>query len=619
MQRASQLLSLVIFIGLTISSNAAASTPVGAAQIGRILSQAHAAAGGAQLDRYIEQSVAGSVSQGGSPFSVTNVTNLRNGFYRGAATIGPATFMNGYDGTQWSLRNGVHSVVSLPSLVADAITQAYLNSNAYFRPAERSTIVSGTLDTLGGRSAFVLRVEPSGGSPAELTFDAVTHRLVRVVADTSAGRDTTTFSDFQTIQGVPTPMHSVEVDPQGTTTTTTLTSVHYSAALDPAAIARPPYVSHGDLTAPVTVPFTSDLDGAVGHIVVQVALGNTQANLIFDSGGANLLTADAAARLGFKASGDVAGGGAGAGTQMSRFAAVPVVDFGGARLTQQNFLVTPFIYPLVHPKRNLTIDGLIGLEYLANYRIAVRYAQGSIQIAPFDAPPFAGGVTLPFKSDGSHAYVVASVDGASGYFLLDTGNGGGIDLNAPFVAQHHLFPNGGISYLSPGGIGGQLPITTSVAKAVQLAGVTFNDVPVSIVHTKAGIFATKGVAGNFGARLLSRFTVVFNYKAQTVTFIPNSNTRAPFAADRTGLSLDQSGPNAFEVIGVVPKSPAAQVGIAANDHITAVDNTKIATGLGLGDLFPYITGNAPLTLTIARGSATKTVTLMPRPILPSPQ
>lgn len=414
-------------------------------------------------------------------------------------------------------------------------------------------------------------------------------------------------------------MKSLDINAAGTTTTVTLKAVTYETTLDPADIARPQYVAHGNLSAPVSVPFQSDDVGAIGHMVVPVSLDGGHAEMYFDSGGANFLVTPAAQRLGLKSSGDIAIGGVGSHQQMSSMAAVSVVDFGGAHLEKQNFIVTPLLYTLVHPKKGMVVDGLIGYEYLANYRVAVRYADGRIELAPFDAPAPKGGVTLPLKSDGNHAYVEATIDGVSGYFLLDTGNGGGVDLNGLFVDEHHLFPKGGLRYISPGGVGGTVETTIAMAKSVQLAGVSYSNVPVGIVHSKAGAFATRGVAGNLGARVLSRYTVVFDYKAETVTFIPNADATKPFRIDRTGMSLNQTGPDAFDVLGTIPGSPAEQAGILAKDRVIAIGGISVASGLGLGDVRPYTSGNAPFTVTVERGQSTKTITITPRSIQPQPQ
>jgi len=615
-------LSAIIFVTIAVSAASAApsSTALDASQIDKVLAAAHQAAGGAQLDGFAMVTQSGTfVQNGGPPSSFDSATDLHNGYSRFRSTVGPATLLQGYDGTEWSELNGSLSIVSLPSFVADSVTQAYLSANAFFRPDQRSTVTSGSLESTDAGHAYVLRVEPSGGSAADLYFDAATYRLVKVVAQTASGIDTTTNSNFQTIQGVPVAMRSVDVNSSGTTTTTALTAVQFAATLDASALARPAYASLGELAAPVSVPIETDVAGAFGHIVASVALDGKPATLIFDSGGGNFLVPPALKRLGLQSSGGIAVGGAGTKQQMMSFAAVSSVDFGGARLSHQNFVVTPLAYPLLHPRRTISPEGLIGFEYLANFRIAVRYADHQMDVAPFSAPPPAGGVTLPFKSDGRHAYVLASVDGVSGYFLLDTGNAGGIVLNAPFVQEHHLFPNGGLVYQSPGGVGGGFPETVAAAKSFSLASLTFDDVPVGIPQVNAGFFATRGVAGNLGSAFLSRFTLVFDYKAQTANFIPNRNARMPFRSDRVGLSLNQSDAGGFDVTRVVPDSPAAGAGITAGDRITAFAGKAVSAGYGMGDFYPYETGNKPLTLTVTAAGVSRTVTIVPRELLPPAQ
>jgi S1-C subfamily serine protease len=137
--------------------------------------------------------------------------------------------------------------------------------------------------------------------------------------------------------------------------------------------------------------------------------------------------------------------------------------------------------------------------------------------------------------------------------------------------------------------------------------------------TTAGSFAARGIAGNFGARILSHFTIVFDYHAQTVTFTPNATVGQPLERDRSGWSLTQNHADAFDVLDVVPQGPAATAGVATGDRIVAFNGTPISSGLGLGDLVPATTGLTPYSITIERAGVRKTVTIAPRDILPAPQ
>jgi hypothetical protein len=432
----------------TVSADAAA---LDGPATDKVLALVHKAAGGATLDGFAGSRLSGTFAQnGGAPNAFTNVVDLPTGQYKTSYTVGPATFENGFDGAQWSLRNGLLSIVSLPVLVKDVVTQTYLNGTAFFEPAGRSAIRSAEETTDDGKPVYVFHVQPEGGSSADLYFDASTYLLVKVVAHGAGGDDTETYSDYRTIQGVPTSMRQLDVDPSGAKTVTVTTSVEYLSALPAGAIARPAYESRGELAAPTSIPFVSGQLGTVGHLAAPATLGGQPASLIFDSGAGNFLTPEAAQRLGLKVGGNVVTGGVGSKEQASGFAAVPTVTFGAARLMNQNFDVTALPYALQHLRKGVDVDGLLGYEIIANYRVTVRYADGRIELTPFSMAPPAGGVTLPMKSDGAHAFVEASVDGVSGYFLLDTGNGGGVSLNGPFVAENHLFPDGGVRYVSPG-------------------------------------------------------------------------------------------------------------------------------------------------------------------------
>ncbi len=104
-----------------------------------------------------------------------------------------------------------------------------------------------------------------------------------------------------------------------------------------------------------------------------------------------------------------------------------------------------------------------------------------------------------------------------------------------------------------------------------------------------------------------------------MTFIPNENARMRFRSDRVGLSIGQNDNSAFVVGQVIPRSPAADAGIATGDRITAFAAHAVASGYGPGDLYPYSTGTRPFTLTFVATGISKTVTLTPRRLLPPPQ
>lgn len=149
-----------------------------------------------------------------------------------------------------------------------------------------------------------------------------------------------------------------------------------------------------------------------------------------------------------------------------------------------------------------------------------------------------------------------------------------------------------------------------------LAGEDFSNVPLELSHTTKGAFASRSIAGNIGAALLSRFRITFDYKDRTVTLVPASDVNRPFRSDMTGLSLDQQTPDALIMLAVAPGSPAAEVGIKANDRIVSIDGRSIKeAGLGLFDLAAPRFSVSPFKLGVERAGRSDVLTIRPRDYL----
>lgn len=145
------------------------------------------------------------------------------------------------------------------------------------------------------------------------------------------------------------------------------------------------------------------------------------------------------------------------------------------------------------------------------------------------------------------------------------------------------------------------------------AGTNFSEVPVDVSETRAGAFASRSIAGNIGSGILSRFRVTFDYRARTVTFLPNEEASAPFHRDWTGLSFTQKSPNEIIILNVIHGSAADSDGIRAGDAIIEVNGVSVADRhLGVFDLAPLSKARAPLVLTLRRDGRAVKLTVVPR-------
>jgi hypothetical protein len=611
-----KLLPVLALLLLSLSSRASAAAAAPPADPRALFARYHGAVGGAAWDRIAGVQTTGVAVLGGSPSPFTQLVDRANGWSKVTTKIGPLTDISGFDGAAWDFQGSAITLQTLPGLQADNVTQAYIARDGWWRSGDPATMTA--LDTVDGDAGA--RVVPAGGSPVDVYFNPASGLIDRLVAHTDTGLSTTRVDDYRAVGNVIVSFHSVTTDPTGSVSEFTTRSVMTFAALPQAAVARPQPKSLGRIAGggSAIVPFRFEFNE--GWVYTDLHVGTHTANVFFDSGASNFFFPASAKRLDLHGSGGVPIAGVGNGSVNATIAALGTIALGNAQLADQKGIVAPLPLPFTHPGAGIDVDGIVGAEFLQNLRMTFDFDDKRIVISSFDVPatPSHRAVTMHFLSDGAHAYVEATVDGAPGLYLLDTGDSGDITVFRRFADAHGLFRGPGVRYLSVGGVGGHLAYSRYRAKTFTLAGATFHDAPVSISDASAGSFASRSVAGNIGVRVLSRYLLTFDFRNTTVSFIPNAHVNAPFAVDRVGLSLNQPTAATFTVLSIVPGSPAATAGLKEGDTIVELNGTSIAAAhLGLTDSAIYTRGTRPFTLTTQAADGTKhTVTLVPRDMLP---
>jgi hypothetical protein len=559
----------------------------------------------------------GTVVLGGEPSPYAQVLDHRSGFSKATTVVGSVTDVSGFDGVNWDFQGGPVTEQTLPGLKADNITQAYIARDGWWHP-DTDPATMTPLDPENGENG--VRVTPAGGSPVDVWFNPTTGLIDRTVALADTGRVVTWIDDYRSIGPVVVAFHEVTRDPAGALTTVNTALVTPLRSLSRAALARPQPVSSGRVAGGGIGHAAFRLSDDPGQILVPVTIGKGTAPLMFDSGAGNYLIPQGAKRLRLRTAGGLPIEGVGNGSVNGGFAKVGTIALGTAQLVDQHFIVAPLPYVFSHQRFGRGIEGLVGSEFLHAFRTTFDFEHHTIAFAPYDspAPVPPGAVVQPLLSDGSSAYVQAKVDGVSGYFLLDTGDNGDITVFRRFAVAHGLFGGHGVPYLSIGGIGGHLGYERYRAATFALGGATMHQPPVAVSDASGGAFASRSVAGNIGLRIISRYTITFDFRRGTVTFVPRAGVDAPFTQDRVGLSATQEDPTAFVVLSIVPGAPAAQSGLQAGDRIVAVNGHSVAREqLGTDDLRPYIIGGPAFTLTTqAKDGSQRTLALHPRDLLP---
>lgn len=608
-------------LALVLAAGAAAATTATAADDpAALLARAKQAAGGAAWDRVRILHTRGRVETGGLAGDADSWNDLRTGRFLDAFTLGPARGAEGYDGTlPWSQDSSGKSRVDDGGDAREgSVDEAYRRSLSYWYPDRRP----GTIALLPaveekGKSFRVLEILPRGGRRFELWLDGETLLVDRVIERRSRDTETTFYSDYRTVSGLKVPFASRRTrgEPRYDLTTA-VDGVELDPPFDEARFARPDgrtadfAIAGGAASAEVPFELVNN------HLYVQVRLnGGAPLSLLFDSGGENLLTPEAARRAGLAARGALEGRGVGEKSEDAGLVRVAKVELGAVSLSDQLFAVLPLSG--LDAAEGRTVDGLVGYEVFQRFAVRIDYGRKAMTLTLADrfAPP-AGVASIPFTFDDQTPQVEGEIDGIPGRFTLDTGSRTSLTLHRPFAEAHRLAERyrPKVTLTTGWGIGGGVRAAVARAGMLKLGGVAIAAPVVEIPETERGSFAGRYLAGNVGGALLRHFTVTFDYPHQRLYLEP-SGVAAPDGFDRAGLWLNRDG-DAFVVMDVAAGTPAAEADLAAGDRVTAVDGES-AAGIALWQLREILRGRpgTRVRLTVRRGGEEREATVLLRELL----
>lgn len=325
-----------------------------------------------------------------------------------------------------------------------------------------------------------------------------------------------------------------------------------------------------------------------GHVYVDAEIdGKGPFHFLFDTGATNVLTPEAARRLGLVVRGNVEATGTG-GVQAGGSTTVVSVRLGSVSLSNQTF------YVLDLPpgaSDDTPLDGLIGFEWLNRFPARLDYANATLTLyAGKDAGYVEPTAPARLSFRGRTPMIDGKVDGIGGRFSIDTGSTGSLTLAAPFVAEHDLATryHARTRVMSARGIGGPVYALLARAELLDLGTATAKRPVTFLSQQKAGTLARKDTAGNIGFGVLRQFTILFDYPRKRIYFQPNADWGQPDLADRSGMRLEK-GDGALVVAFVAEDSPAAAAGLKAGDRIVSVDTVPSA-GLALEDVRKQLKG-----------------------------
>jgi predicted aspartyl protease len=593
----------------------AAPGPAADTRAAEILARAKQAAGGAAWDsvRFIRMKM--QLETSGLKGPGESLEDVRTGAYVDKFKLGTFAGASGYDGKSvWEQdASGQVAIMSADDQVLGAVNEAYRRARAFWYPDRAKAIVAyGGEAADAGRKFHVVKIVPAGGRPFDLWIDAQSFMIDRVLERNARELRTTFTSDYRNVAGrmLPFAARVTNGDPKYDTLVKVESIVFEDAAPQLAfAPPAPPKRDYGIAGAKsTTIPFRL----VNNHIYLQVRLNGRPFELLFDTGGVNVVTPTVARELGLAAEGKLQARGVGEKSIEASLTTVERMDVGSAFLEKQRFVVIPL--ESFSDVEGEPITGIVGYEIFKRFVVVTDYENSRVTLIEPDGFAYRGsGTRVEMKLNDRMPEVAGTIDGVPGQFTLDTGARNALTLTTPYVEKNGLMSRyrPQVSAVTGWGVGGPARGWVVRAQSFAMGGVAVDAPIIELSQQKGGAFTDTYVAGNVGAGILKRFNIVWDYSRNQLFFEKNKNHAVRDVYDRAGFwaNVDK---DAFVVVDVTKASPADQAGLKAGDRLVTVNGKRAVSEVSLPDL--RLLKKAPpgtnMILEVVRGTERLTVNIL---------
>ncbi|GAB3638125.1 hypothetical protein GCM10027422_37150 [Hymenobacter arcticus] len=236
----------------------------------------------------------------------------------------------------------------------------------------------------------------------------------------------------------------------------------------------------------------------------------------------------------------------------------------------------------------MPIHGIMGSDLFRSFVVTIHPDQHQLILADparYKAPKGRRWASLPLVFDHDKAYLSVGVQqlGAGPNaaplalrLLLDTGAGHALSIETS-ADQRLRLPEVRLRTDLGRGLTGLISGSLGRVAAVQLGRYNLSHVLTSFpdssqVHSRLS-GTERARHGSLGYEVLKRFTTVIDYPHSRLLLRPTTALGEPFEHDMCGLDLLATGPNyrQYQVLRVVPGSPAATGGVAEGEELVSIN------------------------------------------------
>lgn len=413
-------------------------------------------------------------------------------YFREDWTYSGSTDSNGFDGTSFwtSSDNGVLTADTGYGRPFD-VAWAVINSEGFdatLQPELRKST----------RSAYVVRIHPAGGVPADIYFDRTTWLIDQVIIDPDGDSIRQEYADYKAFGPI-----QVATTRRINDSTTTVNSVSWDATVSADDLSAPSSQS-GQIVFPasgsVTVPFDphdgvvvdATINGVSGKFVIDPMFPNLMIDPVMAQH-ANLVKSAVDARFAY--------------VNAANFSGLPPATIQVGDLTLKNCHIRLFSNNFDF--HETPFDGYLGLDVLGKAVTSINFDTDRVTFtdpAKFVAPT--DQTVLPIALDGGIPQVIALANGSKKVYM---------QLSLSFQArtifwQKFLEANPDIAY-EAGGFGG-------VMHSFKLGPYEQDTVGAASISWPPGISDETGANGIIGYGVLNAFNLILDYPDSKIYITP---------------------------------------------------------------------------------------------------
>jgi hypothetical protein len=513
--------------------------------------------------------VEGAVTEGGLEGRFTRIVEIGTGRFSEKRNYDVMSNGSGNDGQHaWSQDvSGVAHLLDSQFAKRLAGSEAWLNGNQNCVGTRSVHIEALTPAVEGGRNFDVRSITPLSGAPIEVWYDSASGLPSRAILQYAENRLVRHYEDWRDIgAGRKVAFKQIDEDIEDESTTTFI--VHQANVREvgspslfriPAAPQDVRFRDHGKASS---VPYEDDHRT---RMYIPVFLnGKGPFAFELDSGGHFILAPKTVAGLGLTSQGAFSSTGAGDQVSKAGYVRINSVRIGTAEIADQAAKVLPLSDQVNDRVSKPPRAGILGLELFERFRVSIDRTKQTVTLeAPRANAPTRPWVALPITFDEDAPLVSGSFGGASGEFMIDTGDAGSTIVEQ-FWAEQLGVAKFFDAAVSPGG-GAKLALAEVALGPFRVT----NEVVSYYGVQPRGSEHTRTVAAVVGEPLLSRFDLKFDYAHERLWMKPVDD-RGPVPFNRSGLNLSKLNDGAFRIANVIATSPAAEIGLKGGEIIDEV-------------------------------------------------